>query len=370
MPSSTSAYPDPPFDEIVADLGMASLLDAPASQTEQVRRVLTEVVGRSRRGGTQLLGLHLAFIALAEALAKEIGKESLPGYDSFDNTKKRAAGAKAVDTLTILLPQGDGKDKRYGIRRWVNLIIDVFKGTKLRRSGYPSSPMQHTKRWTDWTSTLDTILGMTRAERRALGEDLYAEVLELPKDIPRVVARTVQDPFVRVILEFSRKKQRNETAGAALQGLAYGYVCADAPELTPRSASVHTGARRAGLIGDVDAYDGPFLQLAVEVKDRELDDFDSALTDFLSNLAGHPNVTAYVICLDATDDVRTGCRQHDMSVLTVAEMAEQVRLWTVSKQARAVREALAYYQTIEHSPALSDRYVKFLKDHGIDLGMS
>ena len=345
---------------------MATLLMAPPKTTAAVKKVLADVVAAQRRGGTQLLGLHLSFIALAEALAAEMGKESLPGHNSFDNTKKHATGGAAVDTFTVLMPQPGGKTKKFGIRRWVNLVIEVFKGPKLRRTGYPSSPMQHTKRWVDYTHTLDAILKMTRAERHALAEALYAEVLKLDKDSPRVATRTVQDPFAQVIRHFPRAKtQSGERGGAALQGLAYGFVCADAPDLTPRSAKVHTGARRAGLVGDVDGYNGPFLQLAVEVKDKHLDDF-ADLVDFLSNLSGHPDATAFVICQSVDDAVRKACAKHAISVLTLEDMAEQVRLWTAGKQTRAVREALAYYQIIEGSPALANRFVAFLQSRNID----
>lgn len=368
MTSGPAASPDPAFSAVAPDLGLSSVVAATPTRTANVDAVLDQVVKRSERGGTQLLGLHLAFAALAEALAAEEGQESLPGHDTFDNTKKRAGGTRAVDTLTILLPQSDGKDKQVGIRRYVNFVISVFKGTQLRRTGYPSSPMQHTKRWADWTATLDAILAMTRAERHALAGALYDEVLKLPKDIPRVVKRAVQDPFVQVIRDFPRAKQTGERGGAALQGIAYGFVCADAPNLTPRSAKVHTGARRAGLVGDVDGWNGPFLELSVEVKDKHLDDFEADLTDFLSNLADHAETTAFVICLSVEDDVRDECADHAISVLTLEEMAEQVRLWTVSKQTRAVREALAYYANIEQSPALANRFVKFLEDRSIDYG--
>lgn len=365
MTAAVSSPADPTFSAIASDLDLSSVLDATPKTTGAVKQVMDAVLAAQRRGGTQLLGLHLAFIALAEALAAEKGMESLPGHSTFDNTKKRAGGTKAVDTLTILIAQSNGTDKKFGIRRWVNLVIEVFKGPKLRRTGYPSSPMQHTKRWADWTMTLDAILGMTRAERRALAEALYDEVLKLPKDIPRVVPRAVQDPFVQVIRDFPRTKQTGERGGAALQGLAYGFVCADAPDLTARSAKVHTGARRAGLIGDVDGYNGPDLQLAVEVKDKHLDDF-AELVDFLSNLSGHPETTAFVICLSVEDNVRKKCAKHAISILTIEEMAEQVRLWTVGKQTRAVRETLAYYSIIEGSPALANRFRAFLTAGKID----
>jgi len=174
---------------------------------------------------------------------------------------------------------------------------------------------------------------------------------------------------VQVIKDFPRAKEPGERSGAALQGFAYGFVCADAPDLTPRSAKVHTGARRAGLVGDVDGYNGPFLQLTVEVKDKDLHDF-AELVDFLSNLSDHPDATAFVICLSVADEVRQDCTRHAISVLTIDDMAEQVRLWTASKQTRAVREALAYYERIEGSPALAGRFARFLQERKIDVGVS
>lgn len=364
-----AAQPDPSLADVAAELELASLLEAVPNRTSRVDEVLDAVVAAQRRGGTQLLGLHVAFVGLAEALACELGRESLPDHDAFDNTKKRADGARAVDTLTILLPRADGRrEAQFGIRRWVNHTIEVFKGPRLRRTGYPSAPMQTTKRWADWTKTLDVILGMTRGERRALAEALYQEVLSLPKQTIRVVPRRVTDPFVQVIQDFPRTKQAGERGGAALQGLAYGFVCADAPELTPQSAKVLTGARRAGLVGDVDGYNGPFLQLAVEVKDKDLHYFGE-LVDFLSNVSEHPDATAFVICASVADKVRRECAKYAISVLTIAEMADQVRLWTAGKQTRAVRETLAYYERIERSPALSNRFTQFLKERRIDIAV-
>jgi hypothetical protein len=357
---------DPTFDEVAGELELDSLVGVAPAQTPTVTEVFAGVESSiGRRGGTQLLGLHLAFLGVAEAISTFSGQEQLAGHDTFDNTKKRGGGERAVDTLTILIPDEAGKDHQFGIRRYVNKVIETFKGPRLRRTGYPSSPMQHTKRWADWTANLDAILDMTRAERTALAELLYGSVLDLDKDIPRAVLRTVQDPFVKVIGGFPRQRQTGENSGAALQGIAYGYVCADAPELTPRSAGVRTGAKRAGLVGDVDGYNGPFLELAVEVKDKDLDDFGE-LVDFLSNLASHPKTTAVVICAGVTEEVKEKCEEHAIRVLTLGEMTELVQRWTASKQTRAVRETLAYYAIIESSPALANRFQSFLEAEDID----
>jgi len=104
------------------------------------------------------------------------------------------------------------------------------------------------------------------------------------------------------------------------------------------------GARRRALTVPAaegrKPYNGPFLELAVEVKDKDRDDF-SELVDFLSNLAPHPKTTAVVICASITDEVRAQCDAHAIRVFTLDEMTDLVQRWTAGKQTRAVREALA-----------------------------
>jgi len=176
----------------------------------------------------------------------------------------------------------------------------------------------------------------------------------------------VRDPFAQVLRDFDRPAHRGEVGGAALQGLVYGYMAADAPTVQFRTASARTGGKRARLVGDIDGYDGPDLALTAEVKDRDLHDAEE-ITDFYSNLGPWPDAIAFVACRSASLEFKEEVEDLRIGVYTLDQLIDQVELWIVPKQLAAIRHAMGYFDSIEKKPDLGDRFQAFLRDRNIDL---
>ena len=313
-----------------------------------------------------LIGMHAAFISAAETALGLIGKTHTDElFDTFDRrtvyVKGRNAG-RPVNTLTLVVPV-DGKEKEVGIRGPYDAFSRVVRG-KLRRFDYPSSGPHSTQAWSGNQDTLKTIFAMTPGERRATAEGLWSLAMELEEQRRREAPRSGVAPFVTVLEGFHPESGRGEATGAVLQGLAYGYVRADAPTLNVATAKVRASSKREGRVGDVDGREGPTVALAVEVKDYRLDDAGE-LTDFIANLGEWPDAIAFCVCRDASDDFVEAAAEHNITVVTRAQMIQAARLWPLTKQATAVAETLGYFVHYEQSSSLIHRYVSFLEDHDL-----
>jgi hypothetical protein len=314
-----------------------------------------------------LIGLYACFVALAEQVFAIDGRESVDDMlEEFETTVDRAAAGERVATLTIFVRDTQDREHQVGLRTLYNEFSDFVRGPQLSRPGYPSSPGHTTSQWRSNEEDLKAIFAMTRGERRAVAEAAWEFVLRLPRWTRRLPPRTVRDPFAQVLREFDRRARKNENGGAALQGLVYGYVAADAPTVQFRTASARTGGKRVSLVGDIDGYDGPDLALTAEVKDRDLQDAQE-VTDFYSNLVPWPDAIAFVVCRSATDSFRTEVEALRIGVYTLEQLIDQVELWIVPKQLAAVRHAMGYFDSIEKKPDLGDRFQAFLDERDIQL---
>jgi hypothetical protein len=314
-----------------------------------------------------LLGLYWCFTALAEQVLEMDGRESVDHFlEQFETTQDRAAAGKTVATLTLLVRERNGHERKVGLRGLYNAFSDYVRGPLMSRSGYPSSPGHTASRWYYNQKDLEIIFSMSKGERRALAEEAWRLVLTLPKWRRRLPPRTVRDPFVQALKDFDRHAKRGETSGAPMQGLIYGYLVADAPSLQFRTAGARTGAKRMNLIGDIDGYDGPDLGLTAEVKDRDLQQA-AEITDFYSNLSPWPDAIAFVACNSATDDFVSEVSDFGVGVYTLDQLVSQVELWTVPKQLIAIRSAIGYFDFYEKKPDLADRFQRFLTERKIDL---
>ena len=366
--SVTTAPQDPSFEEAAPTIGLAALLSTPPVASEVVERMAADLSRRAfGRGGKMLIGLYSCFIALSERVFEIDGRESVGDViEEFETTRDRAEAGQTVATLTIFVRASEDREIQVGIRGLYNDFSNFARGPRLSRPGYPSSPGHTTSRWRDNETDLKAIFAMSRGERRALAEATFGMLLQLPRWKRRLPPRTVRDPFVQVLRDFDRHAHKGEMGGAALQGLVYGYVAADAPELQFRTASARTGGKRADLVGDIDGYDGPDLSLTSEVKDRDLQDADE-ITDFYSNLGPWPDAIAFVACRSASADFRSEVEELQIGIYTLDQLVDQVELWTVPKQLAAIRHAMGYFEFYEKKPDLGDRFQSFLNDRGVDI---
>jgi hypothetical protein len=359
---------DPAFEEAAERIGLATLTDVAPAYSAQVKEMSKNLDHRAfGSGGKMLIGLYWCFVGLAEQVFKVDGRESVEDVlTEYETTQSRAPSGKTVATLTIFVTDEDGAERQIGLRGLYNSFSDFVRSPEISRAGYPSSPGHTTSRWHHNREDLRAIFGMTRAERRALAEEAWRLVLTLPRWKRRLPPRTVRDPFAQVLNDFDRHAKSGETSGASLQGLIYGYMVADAPSLQFRTAGARTGAKRAGLIGDIDGYDGPDLALTAEVKDRDLDEADE-ITDFYSNLTQWPDAIAFVACRSASESFTSEVEGFGIGVYTMGQLVNQVELWTVPKQLAAIRHAMGYFEFYEKKPDLADRFQAFLTERKVDL---
>lgn len=367
-PSDTKEPQDPSFDAVAAQIGLATLGSVQPEQSRQVDVMASQLEKRAfGRGGKMLIGLYSCFIGLAEQVCALSGRPSIPNVlEEFETTQSRADPGETVATLTIFVTDQQGTERQVGLRGLYNAFSDFVRGPQLARHGYPSSPGHTTSHWHHNQEDLQTIFSMTQGERRNLAEDIWGLLLTLPRWKRRLPPRQVKDPFVQTLREFDRRARNGETSGAALQGFVYGFLVADAPYLQFHTAGARTGAKRVGLVGDVDGYDGPDLALTAEVKDRNLDNAE-AIVDFYSNVAPWGDAIAFIACRSATKEFVSDVESNGIGVYTLAQLIDQVELWVIPKQLAAIRHAMGYFEFYEKKPDLADRFEGFLQERKIDL---
>lgn len=366
--AAASIAQDPSFEEAAGSIGLTSLLSVPPTHSEIAEQMAHDLARRAfGRGGKMLIGLYSCFVALAEQVFEIDGRERVDDVlEEFETTEGRAEAGETVATLTIFVYDADDTEHQVGLRGLYNDFSNFARGPRLSRSGYPSSPGHTTSRWRFNEADLKVIFAMTRSERRAVAESAWELLLKLPRWERRLPPRAVRDPFAQVLRDFDRHAHRGEVGGAALQGLVYGYMAADAPTVQFRTASARTGGKRARLVGDIDGYDGPDLALTAEVKDRDLQDAEE-ITDFYSNLGPWPDAIAFVACRSASAEFKEAVEDLRIGVYTLDQLIDQVELWIVPKQLAAIRHAMGYFDSIEKKPDLGDRFQAFLRDRNIDL---
>jgi hypothetical protein len=237
----------------------------------------------------------------------------------------------------------------------------------LRRYDYPNMAPHATQAWPQHRQMVKAVFAMSTKERRAAAEVVWDRVLKLKEYGRRSTADASPRPFAVVLGEFPRT-QTGEPPGAILQGLAFAYYRADAPNVTLETGKVGASSRRTGRVGDVDGWNGADLALSIEVKDEELTDpEDSTLDGFLANLAEWPDATAVVVARDATDEVIEALAEVNVSVLTRDSMREAVLRWDLNKQRLAAREFHYFLVRVQRHSGLIERYEAFLEEQGIEL---
>lgn len=227
---------------------------------------------------------------------------------------------------------------------------------------------------------------MTPAERRTFAERVWElGVLSEPvRQISSVTSRTVR-PFELVLNEMPTSTA-GVRGGAILQGIAYGYLRADSPNLILESHNVNTGSSRAGMLGDVDGFRGQEPELAAEVKDIHLtaENVFQQLQSFFEDVENAPNVTAVVFCRDITDEARSMISAYfeesdstdsteapvatsAATVLDIRELSRRVSVWDVPKQQEALRGVEYYLGRVQKDNGAVAYLRGWLLSHGVQI---
>lgn len=348
------------LDDYLDELKIESLSGLDSSHSDAVETTLMDVAIKVPRGGRQLIGLGLAFVAMAEAATKAVGSDDISepltrfGRDELD------AKGRPVNTLNLVMPDGS----RIRLRGLYERVRDVAR-LRLRRFDYPNSAPHATQAWASNTEMLDAVFAFTPNERRAFAEGLWDMLTAMPAQRPRTLGEAAPRSFEIVLAEFPGT-QKGEPAGAILQGLAFAYYRADSPTVTIDTGKAKAGSKTTGRIGDVDGWDGESLAISVEVKDKSLDESEQAdLGSFIANLSDWPDAIAVVIARSATPGVIEFLAEQDVRFFDRDAMLRTVRYWDLGKQALATREFVHYLVHIEQNSTLIERFREFREARGL-----
>ncbi|HEX8645516.1 MAG TPA: hypothetical protein VF715_01365 [Thermoleophilaceae bacterium] len=357
-------HSEPRLDEHLEEMQLGALAGRPAERSQAVVDLASSLEGSVEAGGGKMLiGLHMAFVAMAEEALDAVDESTVPDVLSRFPRQEVGARGQVLNTLNLVLDDGKAVVR---LRAHLDRIAHVFRNV-LRRYDYPNAGPHTSQAWSSHTSTLRAIFAFAPNERRAFAEEVWKLVVELPEHGRRTIEDAKPRPFEVVLRDFPNTQPR-EPAGAVLQGLAFAYFRADSPTVTIDTGKVGAGSRRTGRIGDVDGWHGAELALSVEVKDSDLTDpSDPDLGNFIANLSEWPDAVAIVLARSATEAVVEGMRNQNVLVLDRAAMIDAVLRWDLSKQQLATREFLHFLVHVQQHGGLIGRFRTFLASEGIEL---
>jgi len=353
--AALSADENPPLDNLLEALRLpAEMTDRNADHSARVDSFegLLRAQILTRRF---VPGLAMAFIAMAETTLTVAGVDSVEDVLAEFEREESTPSGKPVNTLNLIV---DGDVVR--LRPAYNAAEHVFIH-RLRRYDYP------TQAWPQHRDILTAVFAMTPDERKAAAEVVWEVILELPEYRRRSTVDASPRPFATILTEFPGT-QAGEPGGAILQGLAFAYYRADAPNVTLETGKVGASSRRTGRVADVDGWNGADLVLSIEVKDEQLTDpEDPTLDAFQANLAEWPDATAIVVARGAAEEVVARLAEVNVSVLTRDSMHDAVVRWDINKQRLAMREFHYFLVRVQRHSGLIDRFEAFLEEQGIEL---
>lgn len=338
--------------------------DRDASTTNAVREALEWLSDSRPAGQNYWPALVLAFITQIESLFAYDGVASVDDLFEAYPPVTQGRGGAAVNTLNFEAKTGDP----VRLRALYNRALAVIRNTMLR--DHPNNPGHATQAWPNYSALMTRLGAMSPAERRAFAEDVWSQILAQPaRQIAGVKERAVR-PFEHALRHMPTQVPRVR-GGAILQGMAFGYLRADSPNLILESHSVNTGSSRAGMLGDVDGFRGKEPELAAEVKDLILDgdNVDLQISDFLEDIVDAPNVTAVVIASDLTEEARTYIEERGVTALSKADLIDRVGVWDLPKQQEALRGVEYYLGRVQKDQRAVEHLRSWLQQENLDVGL-
>lgn len=330
---------------------------------DDVFREITEnfLGGRKRKFLPGLLIAMLRFFRQIDVLGGKFAN-SKAFYRKFPRVKEKTnKKGDVVGVNTLVVKTKDGKTA--SIRPHYNAIETWFRSEK-KRFDYPSAAPHATQAWSDYGHWIDAILELSPEQAVDLEErvkDFVLQTLPAQEVDPSLVRR---DPprFLRFIEDFDLVAKKNEINGAAYQGVVFGYIRADAPHLQVEVGKLHTGSKREGRVGDIDARDGADLVLTAEVKQHVFSAKDLAEVSEFAKLVGENRALGLVVALGFVDGAADALRAQGLEPISKADLRERVRVWDPLKQRIATNALLYYVGFREKNSALFTRIQQFLAE--------
>lgn len=304
-------------------------------------------------------GLLVSFIDLLVDL--EVPRSEIKTFDGLvSRYPRRTETASGGRANTLILDIGNGKTT--SLRPFYNNIEKYFRSDQ-KRYDYPSCPGHATQAWPDYRGWIDGLCGMSSSELGDLRDRVVAFVLaELPSQEYPQNAIAAQVPLFEAVLEsFDLTSKKREPTGAALQGIAFGFIRADNPHLQVEIDKVRTGSRRLQRVGDVDAWEGQRLAISAEVKQFRVDE---AQMEDLRPFAGQVSLRdaiGLLVAVDFTDGARMSATELGLHPMSVEDLLRIVRLWDPAKQRIAVESMLYYTSHVEKNSTLTARLSSFIE---------
>lgn len=320
------------------------------------------LAGRKRKFLPGLLIAMLRFFGQLDALGGKFANAKA-FYRKFPRVKERANKAGevigAMNTLVVRMKDG----KTASIRPHYNNIETWFRSEK-KRFDYPSAAPHATQAWSDYGHWIDAILALSPDQATSLEERVKNFVLaKLPaQEVDPLLVKRDPPRFLRFIENFDLVARKNEINGAAYQGVVFGYIRADAPHLQVEVGKLHTGSKREGRVGDIDARDGVDLVLTAEVKQHVFSVKDLAEVSEFAKLVSENRALGLVVALDFVDGSADVLRDQGLEPISKADLRERVRVWDPLKQRIATNALLYYVGFREKNSALFTRIQQFLAD--------
>jgi len=318
--------------------------------------------------------LTLALIAQAERGLNLLDEPSLDDVFGRLEIQTTRQGGRAVNTLNFMIPvtggaegeQGDAGATLITLRPRYNEALMVVR-TLMRRYGHPNNPGHATQSWPDYRPLIALIWSMSPTDRRDLCEWVWTEgVLTIEESVSVAAAARMIRPFERVLSEMPTASSR---PGTIWQGICYGYLRADSPNVQLESHSAQTGSRRSGLLGDVDGFVGDRVALAAECKDRHIDteNWQDELGEFQSQTSQYPGITAIAMVATVDDDAAEEVVDAGLIILTREEMRRIVAVWDEAKQWSALEGLFYYLRRIQKSEAILTQVKAWCRDNRVPI---
>lgn len=354
-----------PVDRFRAELGLpVGFFDRAGGTSSMLDRAVAWLTDERPRRQNHWPALTLAAVAQAEDGLLRLNQDSVSDVFGQLPREEMDPSGQPVNTLNFAVPAVSAGDDDYvRLRGKYNLALSLILA-RMRRNGHPSNPGHATQSWPAYRPLIELVWAMNPADRRALVEWVWSNGV-LPLDetqIAAAVERPVR-PFELVLAEMPTASSR---PGSVWQGLCYGYLRADSPNLQLESSKAQTGSRRSGLLGDVDGFVGDRVALAAECKDMTLsDDWRNELTEFLAQVNRVPGTLALVMCSDATEAARQEISEAGLIVLAREQMRQTAAVWDEPKQWSALQGVFYYLRRIQKSEAILAQVREWCLQHGV-----
>jgi hypothetical protein len=154
--------------------------------------------------------------------------------------------------------------------------------------------------------------------------------------------------------------QKGEPAGAAYQGIVFGFLRAGNPHLQVEIDKVRSGSKRLQRAGDIDCWEGARLAISAEVKQFTLKAAAVPDLEGFANETRKRGALGLVIAPGFDEGVRDMLEALGVKALDRSNLLRIVELWDPLKQRTAAQSFVYYAQHVEKNATLTERVTQFL----------